>query len=557
MYNDQISYDKDSGRFVTNFLFYDQSKFGLAFESLSDHYFLSIDRNTNLERKLLKNYDKVNIDSMNDEVFRRFETGEFMTYSQAEDRFGRQYWQSLQGYFHPLGYALREKPGHALRLIFDTAVKNKQNKSWNDFCLMGATLNADLLMSLFKVRLARFLAIGDVEKYFNCIQIFPKSAKLCSFLWRKDGLGGSAPWEKSAAFRLEFGFRASPTLSSLCLKKCVEKFSKTPSNKQFANTSLYVDDIFQTSQNIDDLYRDILDVTTSLSQGKFFLKEWQFTKKSQVFNLESFKRLVDSEHVKLSDDVMTNYNNWLSGQSVSDICNSLVNSGQKHRSSQVTYLPKKSLLTNVLGTSLCLINDLLQPRVKFNLSKRTRGCKASKNNITTQNLEYYFVKLFKLTKRGALALCHSVFDPFGLWQILVLTLKFLYQRILIKYSDFNYESVIPEEEIPDWKSAIAEVFEIQKFWYKRPLVPENIEMYNTRPILVGHWDSSTFGQGCVFHLMYEAIDKSHFVGKFLMCKSTIGGLRAHSVPVGEMTSLLLCCELYNAMKKNWYFRPMQ
>ena len=186
------------------------------------------------------------------------------------------------------------------------------------------------------------------------------------------------------------------------------------------------------------------------------------------FSLPSFKKLVEHPDVKLNQRVLEKYHEWLqSGKEAlpkSSLLFSNIPPTDVYQSDYVTCLPQNSEVINVLGQSLCLLSDLFQPRARFNVSKKIRGCRPTKDDLNRQNLKIYFRELFSLKKRFCLAMCHSIFDPFGLWSVLGMTMKVLYQQILINHSDFSYESVLPEGEVSNWEKAIDEVFSAQKFW---------------------------------------------------------------------------------------------
>ena len=582
LYREQLSYNKAERRVCSDFLFYSVERHKSVLGQFGDHRNLALKRNVQMENKLLREFknDAETIQNFNREIGSRLQSGEILTYKQCEQKYGKQF-LNAQKYWHPLSYVKRSKPGHSVRPIIDTAVRDPTSGlDFNAYLLCGPSLNTNLVQTWFAVRNHHHLGISDLDKFFNTIQLNLKTQCLCSFQWRvnesapgeADGIGSEYPWLDCVSTKLGFGFKVSPYLAAESLRYAITKFCKLPENRTGQYCSLYVDDILAHGDNVQSLYLRIADLCQSLKEASFSFKPWEFTRQSQKFWLKEFQVMVD-KGVRLDPKLLEKYQNWKDQgcpeMEVEDpgpdrVKNSKTPSqpdpSQYRVKDEINYrsdhvfqgpLPADSGTTKFLGAHFCMSEDLYRPACHFNLSKRSRGCKNEKFNITLQNVEEFLKVQFRLTQRRCLSLVHACYDLTGVSQPTVFTLKHLYSQLLLKHKDdlnFGYDSLVDEEDLDNWVAAVKECLKLQNFWFRRPLTPVNPEEYH-QPMLCCFFDGSSFGTGIAIYYVFEAKDLSHCEGALVYASAGVAGLNKNHVPDLELTALLNLAAILNSFRK--------
>ena len=113
------------------------------------------------------------------------------------------------------------------------------------------------------------------------------------------------------------------------------------------------------------------------------------------------------------------------------------------------------------------------------------------------------------TKRLALKLNHSIFDPAKLLQAWILKLRLAFRDILF-YERENYPDLSSKElwdmKLPDkfreqWLKLTKEMFELEKLEFPRSIVPKSYDP-DTLPTLVMFSDGSDLGQCTSAYLVW-------------------------------------------------------
>ena len=577
LYQDQITYNKAEQRMETDWLWCDVSRHGCYLGQYTDHKEASLSRNKRMEAKLLRDYDQTSISHFNSEMADRFLKGEFLTYQQCMEIY--EDFSSLPKYYSPIYYAKSTKVSHPIRPIFDTSLSSKQSKNlcFNSFLLNGPALNTNLLHSFFTTRNFRNLGISDIGKYFNSIKIRKKSQCLCSFSWRvnpenpgvNDGIGSNFEWSSCVATRLEFGQKASPFLAGECLSTATKLFCKDQENIDGQQTSIYVDDYMIFSDQVGKLYARIGDLVENLALANFRFKQWDFTVGARQYWIPQFEDMLKTGAL-VDDELLKQYEQWkVEGSppvvsqpeqetpSVNRVkgpeIDRVKDSGSS-RSYDVVEGPleESCKVQKILGSFFCLSLDLFKPAIRMNISQRSRGAKELKYDVTLDNVEKYFSDTFRLTKRKALSLVHSAYDICGFSAPLTFNFKQLYQKLLLDHEhddSFNYDSELSQLEIANWVSAAKELLLFQEYWFKRPLtIAENADDYE-QPHLAGYFDGSSAGCGMCLFYVYPAKDKSHCIGKLIISKACVAGLKECSIPDRELSALLLLATTVDSLTR--------
>ena len=117
-------------------------------------------------------------------------------------------------------------------------------------------------------------------------------------------------------------------------------------------------------------------------------------------------------------------------------------------------------VTKSLGMSWKTETDKLVYRVKLNFSKKSRN-RYSAPYTTLESLEEDFPK--KMTKRIALKLNHTIFDPAMLLQPWVFKLRLAFRDILFHERENNsssWDAALPDKFRTEWLDLTKEMFEL-------------------------------------------------------------------------------------------------
>ena len=155
-----------------------------------------------------------------------------------------------------------------------------------------------------------------------------------------------------------------------------------------------------------------------------------------------------------------------------------------------------------LGMSWKTEADKLVYRLKLNFSKKTRNRYVSPYT-TKETLDDDFPE--KMTKRLALKLNHSVFDPASLIQPWIFKLRLAFREILFyqKENDCTgWDNPLPLKFRLRWLQLTKEMFDLETLEFNRSIVPRNYDP-NYKPTLCLFSDGSDLGQCACAYLVWK------------------------------------------------------
>ena len=176
--------------------------------------------------------------------------------------------------------------------------------------------------------------------------------------------------------------------------------------------------------------------------------------------------------------------------------------------------------------------DLLTYKIKLNFSKKKRN-RYLLPDTTAETLEKDFPP--EMSKRLALKLNHSVFDPANLLQPWSLKLRLAYQEILFyeresEYSDWDKK--LPDKFRDQWLELTKEMFQLETLEFPRSLVPRDYDN-KLLPTLTLFSDGADLGICAVAYLVWKIKDETIHVS-LVTSRTKIASLTKQSTPCMEL-----------------------
>lgn len=161
-----------------------------------------------------------------------------------------------QGYFIPYQQVFNQQSNTTkVRTVFDASSKKKGELSLNNVLHQGPSLIPEIHGTLLRIRKGKYLLSGDIEKAFHQVEVNVKDREVLKFLWLKDT--SKPPTTCNLRImqfkRLPFGVNCSPYLLSMAIKYGIEKSDAPEILKKAIETMCYVDNLFLTSDSIDEI----------------------------------------------------------------------------------------------------------------------------------------------------------------------------------------------------------------------------------------------------------------------------------------------------------------
>lgn len=159
-----------------------------------------------------------------------------------------------------------------LRVVFNASQKTTSGLSLNDIQMPGPALQNELFAILLRFRQYKYVACGDIEKFFRQIKIQNDQLNLQLILWREN------PAEPLNIYQLNtvtYGTTSAPFLCNRCLRQlgleCKDKDVSRTILEDF-----YVDDLITGNDSKSALKRICQNVADICESGCFPLRKWIF-----------------------------------------------------------------------------------------------------------------------------------------------------------------------------------------------------------------------------------------------------------------------------------------
>ena len=441
---------------------------------------VALRRAISLENTLKKKPE--DLKAMNDVLFDSFSRGVFRFLSQKEiDEY------TGQIHYVPYNRVYKDSDSTPIRLVFDSGQPDKNGLSLNGTMGKGKNPLNHFGSVVLNFRCCEKVACGDISKMFNQIKVRKQDQHLRRFLVRPDGFGGKEPFQTAVITCINFGEKAAGSVATAVKNKCAED-NKAICPEVARNL---VDDCFMDDVNVDCKYDEDIDEKISKAEQIMSLGGFQFKKWVKSGDAACEKELGQSET-----------------------------------------LPSKSL-----GMYWKTEEDKLVYRIKLNFSSKSRN-RYSGPDSSLSNLDETFPEM--MTKRIALKLNHTVFDPGNLIQPWLLKLRLAYREILLFEKENNissWDAPLPSKFHSVWLDLCKEMFQLEALEFDRSLIPKGYD-YGKKPTLVLFSDGSDLGQCCVAYFVWDMLDGSRKVS-LVTSRTKIAAMMKITTPRSELTAAQL------------------
>ena len=426
-------------------------------------------------------------------------------------------------------HAIRpEKSTTKYRIVVDASAKSSDGISLNDCLHKGPNLTPLLYDILIRFRTKSIALTADITKAFLMISIAEPDRDYLRFLWFDDIFSDKPKIVRNRFARMIFGVTSSPAGLNAVLRKHSENYNDIDFVKEIKE-SFYVDD-FIGGTTPDSSCSEINELETAFElfkklklrflEAHFHLRKWK-TNNSKLrqliddFNNNTQEGITLLNKFKKENNDMSVKNNELS--------EALTN--QKIQSSTANH-NKEFMKTNTkLEKTLGITWDDISDKFIYDFSE-----------IISKANE------LEPTKRNVLKIVSSFYDPLGLIQPIIVTLKILMQNICKLKLDWDEK--LPQDILKQWNLALSNLQRMSTLSINRRI--ENDGTIVKRE-LHGFCDASLQGYGACIYL--KSIHSSGEIDtNIITSKTRVSPIKEQTIPRLELLSAVLLSRLMNSVE---------
>ena len=393
-----------------------------------------------------------------------------------------------QVHYIPMNRVYKDSESTPVRLVFDSGQPDKNGRSLNGCMGKGKNPLNHFGSVVMNFRSAEQVACGDIKKMFNSIKVREQDQHLRRFFVRPDGFDGKEPFREAIITCINFGEKAAGGIATAVKdRRCAEDNKEIdPQVAKNIQKDCFMDDV-----NVDAKYDENLDE--------------KITKAEKIMSEGGFR-----------------FKNWVKNGDV----------GEKELGKTETGVAKS------LGMFWKTEEDKLVYRIKLNFSKKSRN-RYSGPDCTSNTLTQDFPQV--TTKRIALKLNHTVFDPAMLIQPWILKLRLAFREILIYEKEnevSSWDAALPSKFRDEWLKICIEMFDLETLEFDRSIVPRGYDPKH-EPTLVMFSDGSDKGQCVVAYLVWRMLNNRDNCVSLITSRTKISSMTKITTPRSELTAAQL------------------
>ncbi|XP_061908363.1 uncharacterized protein LOC133653277 isoform X1 [Entelurus aequoreus] len=369
-----------------------------------------------------------------------------------------------------------------IRVVFDSSAQD-HGISLNDVLLTGPDLNNSLLGVLLRFRRETVAVIADIEQMFHSFVVRKDNRDFLRFLWFKE----NDPGQEIVEYRMKvhiFGNSPSPAVAIYGLHRAAEHGAEEHGldAKHFVERDFYVDDGLTSLPSATEAI-DLLTRTQEMLAAS---------------NLRLHK-------------IASNCSNVLKAFSQEDHAGGLQN---------LDFDDNSTLVQRSLGLSWELKHDIFTYKT-----------------IATEK---------PYTRRGALAVVNSLFDPLGLVAPVVIQGKFLLRELTCNEA-LDWDTPLPKTKEAEWKMWKDSLQDLQDIRIPRAYSTTTLSTAQKREL---HFfcDASVKAIAAVGYLKVIDSDGGCHVG-FVLGKAKLAPPSAHTIPRLELGAAVLAVEMAELVQR--------
>ena len=374
-----------------------------------------------------------------------------------------------------------EKETTKVRIVYDaSSTPSPTIPSLNDCLYKGPQLNPLLYEVLLLFRTFPVALTSDIEKAFLQISINPKERDFVRFLWFEDVFADEPKIVRNRFARLLFGVTSSPFLLTGTMRKHLSKYNDTdPKFVEKATNGFHVDDFTGGDMTTETAYELFKKLKIRFAEANFNLRKWRT-------NDPKLRQLINE-------------------------------SSQSNQ--ETTQMDQKCEATKQLGVLWNentdeLLFDLKQPVAEASTKLPT--------------------------KRNVLKIIASFYDPLGVIQPVIVSLKVLFQQIC--KSECEWDETIPQQLQEKWNEIINELQQLETISIPRPYTKPDPNDPVISYEIHGFSDASQQAYGACVYL--RSTKQSRNVScSLISSKTRVAPLKQHTIPRLELLGNTLLAEL--------------
>ncbi|XP_065091343.1 uncharacterized protein LOC135712305 [Ochlerotatus camptorhynchus] len=391
-----------------------------------------------------------------------------------------------QVWYLPLGVVVNPKKSGKVRVVWDAASK-VQGVSLNSVLLKGPDLLTPLPAVLSRYRQRQVAISGDIREAFHQILIRPEDRRAQWFLWRDDP---SLPIQILVMDVATFGSSCSPCslqfVKNLNADELAEEFPKAA---EAVKENHYVDDYLDSVDTVDEAVQLVDEVRTIHAKGGFEIRHW----------------------LSNSSDVIDRIGACSEGIS------------------KCFVMDKCSSTERVLGMAWQPTEDV------FSFSIQLR-----------ENLQPLMTGDTIPTKREALSLVMSVFDPLGLLAVVLVHGKVLLQDIW--RAGVDWDEFIPADTFGRWKTWIQILRQLNEVKIPRCYFPGyGPQAYDSLELHIFVDASEAAYAACAY---FRVLDHGIVRCCLVSAKTKVAPLKPLSIPRLELQAAVMGARLLKTVISN-------
>ena len=161
-----------------------------------------------------------------------------------------------------------KKPGKVRRVANASSVF--QGQSLNSNLLKGPDLLSNLIGVILRFRENKLALSADIEQMFMQVKVAPEDRKFLRFLWNNDCRIETYEYTSHI-----FGATDSPCIASYALQKTArDNEEQFPDALKFVERNIYMDDLYVSTNLLEDAQKILQGMRKVLSKGGFNLTKW-------------------------------------------------------------------------------------------------------------------------------------------------------------------------------------------------------------------------------------------------------------------------------------------
>ena len=426
-----------------------------------------------LEKRLLRN--KVARDSFCEQFDDAVKRGVYKEIPQEE----------LDSYDGPIRYVTQhavEKDGSAstpIRIVSNSSLKYK-GLSLNDILMKGPNSLSDLFSVHLNFRTYLVAAVGDVKKMYHSVSTTVVERHLRRVKWRSMDLNVSPKIYGTET--VQFGDVPATAITTTAINDTsdVYEYIDPVAADKIKNDS-YVDDFATGDETKEATINLVNNITTILDKGGFHIKGWV-----------------------------------LSGDS-SEECLALLGTGNVGR---------------VLGVGWSPPTDEFSVVVKIMIPKTNVDSKECEE-ITKEKIPSLITE--KLTRRVLLGVTNSIYDLYGFFVPITISMKILIRETYKKDLKLSWDDDIPKELKAEWITLLKLLKEAESLRFRRSISHSNSV---GDPELVVFNDGSTQAMCAAVYIRWF-LETGEYACQLIAAKAKVAPLVRSSIPRIEMDSAVL------------------